>query len=133
MGVLNNELSNENECSVKVIGDIVELEINGLVICKSIRLWHNLALREQAEQRAVESKDTEPMVTSDRFEQLAKQASFNIYKSDLWQGTGQRFAESIVRECIAAIYKSQSITPGFLINLPPDQLAFQIKKHFGVD
>ena len=45
----------------------------------------------------------------------------------------EQFAELIVRECITAIYKSQSITPGFLINLPPDQLAFQIKKHFGVD
>jgi len=112
-------VSNESEYSVKVMGDIVELEINGLVICKSIRLWHNLALREQAEQRAVESKDTEPMVTTDRFEQLAKQASFNIYKSDLWQGTGQRFAESIVQECIQACLHEDARQ--------------HIRKHFGIE
>jgi hypothetical protein len=100
MGVLSNELSNESECSVKVMGDIVELEINGRVITKSVHLWHNLALRDLFEQRAVESKDTEPVITEDRFEHLAEQASFNIYKSDLWQGTGRRFAESIVAECI---------------------------------
>lgn len=101
MGVL--AASNESECSVKVMGDIVELEINGRVISKSVHLWHNLALRELFEQRAVESKDTEPVVTQDRFKQLAEQASFNIYKSDLWQGTGHRFAESIVQECISIV------------------------------
>jgi hypothetical protein len=96
-------VSNEKEYSVTVIDDIVELEINGFVICKSIQLWHNLALREQAEQRAVESKDTETEITTDRFKNLAEQASFNIYKSDLWQGTGRRFAESIVQECISIV------------------------------
>lgn len=111
-------VSNEKEYSVTVIGDIVELEINGFVICKSIQLWHNLALREQAEQRAVESKDIEPIVTTDRFEQLAKESSFNIYKSDLWRGTGQRFAESIVNECIKAC--------------PHEDARQHIRKHFGI-
>jgi hypothetical protein len=45
----------------------------------------------------------------------------------------QKFAELIIQECITSIYKSQNITPGFLINLPSDQLVLQIKKHFGVD
>ena len=113
-------VSNEKEYSVMVIDDIVELEINGFVICKSIQLWHNLALREQAEQRAVESKDMEPEVTTDRFERLAEQASFNIYKSDLWRGTGHRFAESIVRECAD-------------IALREDHDPYEcILKHFGV-
>jgi len=113
-------VSNEKEYSVTVIDDIVELEINGFVICKSIQLWHNLALREQAEQRAAVSKDTEPEVTTDRFERLAEQASFNIYKSDLWRGTGHRFAESIVRECAN-------------IALREDHDPYEcILKHFGV-
>ena len=101
MGVL--AASNKSECSVKVTGDIVELEINGRVISKSVHIWHNLALRELFEQSAVESKDTEPVITEDRFKHLAEQASFNIYKSDLWQGTGRRFAESIVQECISIV------------------------------
>ena len=45
----------------------------------------------------------------------------------------EQFAELIIQECITSIYKSQNITPGFLINLPSDQLVLQIKKHFGVD
>jgi hypothetical protein len=118
-------VSNESEYSVKVMGDIVELEINGLVICKSIRLWHNLALREQAEQRAVESKDTEPMVTTDRFEQLAKQASFNIYKSDLWQGTGERYSRMIVEECCQMMLDLES-------KYPANLTVQEIQKHFGV-
>ena len=112
-------VSNEKEYSVTVIGDIVELEINGFVICKSIQLWHNLALREQAEQRAAVSKDTEPEVTTDRFERLAEQASFNIYKSDLWRGTGHRFAESVVQECIRAC--------------PHEDARKYIRQHFGIE
>ena len=127
MGVLSNELSNESECSVKVMGDIVELEINGRVICKSIQLWHNLALRELFEQRAVESKDTEPVITEDRFEQLAKQASFNIYKSDLWQGTGHRFAESVVKECMSIVADAVDHRE------PASTYVDKIRKHFGID
>ena len=120
-------VSNESECSVKIMGDIVELEINGFVICKSIQLWHNLALREQAEQRAVESKDTEPVITEDRFEQLAKQASFNIYKSDLWQGTGHRFSESVVKECMSIVADAVDHRE------PASTYVDKIRKHFGID
>jgi hypothetical protein len=120
-------VSNEKEYSVTVIGDIVELEINGFVICKSIQLWHNLALREQAEQRAVESKDTEPVITEDRFKQLAEQSSFNIYKSDLWQGTGQRFAESVVKECMSIVADAVDHCE------PASTYADKIKRHFGID
>ena len=71
-----------------------------------------------------------------RIEELMKQAgylpdSFGVGHWDMQEC--KKFTELFVQECIIAIYKSQSITPGFLINLPPDQLAFQIKKHFGVD
>ena len=108
-----------------VIDDIVELEINGLVICKSIQLWHNLALREQAEQRAVESKDMEPEVTTDRFERLAEQASFNIYKSDLWQGTGERYSRMLVEECCQMMLDLES-------KYPANLTVQEIRKHFGV-
>jgi len=118
-------VSNEKEYSVMVIDDIVELEINGFVICKSIQLWHNLALREQLEQRAVESKDTEPTVTTDRFEQLAKEASFNIYKSDLWQGTGERYSRMIVEECCQMMLDLES-------KYPANLTVQEIQKHFGV-
>jgi hypothetical protein len=39
----------------------------------------------------------------DRFEQLAAEANFNVYHSNIWRGTGRKFAESIVRECIGAL------------------------------
>jgi hypothetical protein len=35
----------------------------------------------------------------DPFRKLAEDAHFNIYHSDLWRGTGRRFAEFIVEEC----------------------------------
>ena len=37
----------------------------------------------------------------DKFEQLATEANFNIYHSDIWRGTARKFAESIVRECVS--------------------------------
>ena len=84
-----------------------------------------MALREQVEQRAVESKDTEPMVTTDRFEQLAKQSSFNIYKSDLWQGTGERYSRMLVEECCQMMLDLES-------KYPANLAAREIKKHFGI-
>ena len=36
---------------------------------------------------------------SDPFKDIADQAHFNIYNSDLWRGTGRRFAEMIVEQC----------------------------------
>jgi len=35
----------------------------------------------------------------DPFQEIAARAHFNIYHSDLWRGTGRRFAEFIVEEC----------------------------------
>jgi len=36
---------------------------------------------------------------NDKFEALAAKANFNVYHSDIWRGTGKRFAEYIVEEC----------------------------------
>jgi len=41
---------------------------------------------------------------NDKFEQLAAEANFNVYHSDIWRGTGRNFAESIVRECARLAY-----------------------------
>ena len=38
---------------------------------------------------------------TDKFERLAADANFNVYHSDIWRGTGRKFAEAIVRECVA--------------------------------
>lgn len=35
----------------------------------------------------------------DPFKEIAEQAHFNIYHSDLWRGSGRRFAEMIVQRC----------------------------------
>jgi len=35
----------------------------------------------------------------DPFKDIADRAHFNIYQSDLWRGSGRRFAEFIVEEC----------------------------------
>ena len=36
---------------------------------------------------------------NDPFRELAENAHFNIYMSNLWTGTARRFAEAIVEEC----------------------------------
>jgi hypothetical protein len=36
---------------------------------------------------------------NDPFEKLAEDAHFNTYLSPIWNNTGRRFAEAIVREC----------------------------------
>lgn len=70
--------------------------------------------------RTVLVKDLE-----DKFEQLAAEANFNIYHSDIWRGTARRFAESIVLECarIAA-----NPAPGAYTSIGD-----QIKNHFKVN
>ena len=35
----------------------------------------------------------------DPFKDIADQAHFNVYHSNLWNGTGRRFAEMIVERC----------------------------------
>lgn len=39
------------------------------------------------------------MKEPDPFLAIAERAHFNIYFSDLWQGTGRRFAEYVVEHC----------------------------------
>ncbi len=39
------------------------------------------------------------MKEPDPFKAIADRAHFNIYHSDLWRGTGKRFAEYIVEHC----------------------------------
>jgi hypothetical protein len=55
---------------------------------------------------------------NDNFERLAANANFNVYHSDIWCGTGRRFAESIVRECASCC------------GSPTDKS--NILKHFGI-
>ena len=43
----------------------------------------------------------------DPFVEIAQRTHFNIYLSNLWQGTGRRFAEAIVEEC-ASMCMSQA-------------------------
>ena len=31
--------------------------------------------------------------------QIAEETHFNIYNSPIWNGTGERFVEAIIREC----------------------------------
>lgn len=60
----------------------------------------------------------------DVFEKLAAKANFNIYHSDIWQGTARRFAESIVRECLNCC--DQVDLAG------ADDCIDNIKDHFGI-
>ena len=69
----------------------------------------------------------------DRFEQLAAQANFNVYHSDIWRGTARKFAESIVKECVGIVEGGH-----FLHEDAPDakfarECSSAIKRHFGVD
>jgi len=36
---------------------------------------------------------------NDKIKKLAEDTHFNIYNSPIWNGTGQRFVEAIIREC----------------------------------
>lgn len=66
---------------------------------------------------------------ADPFEQLAARANFNVYHSDIWRGTGRKFAESIVREC-ASIY--DKIDNGNL-HQGTDNYLEALQKHFKVE
>jgi hypothetical protein len=65
---------------------------------------------------------------SDRFEQLAAEANFSVYHSDIWRGTGRKFAELIVREC-----EQVSLTNSHRDDDMGAIIARQIRKHFGVE
>lgn len=57
----------------------------------------------------------------DPFIDIAKEAHYNIYGSPMWNNTGRRFAELIVKQCLDIIDKSE----GDL-----DFASWQIKKQF---
>lgn len=69
---------------------------------------------------------------TDLFEQLAAEANFNVYHSDIWRGTGRKFAELIVRECAQVSEDDISDGDACCTNTA-DRIARQIKKHFGVE
>jgi hypothetical protein len=60
----------------------------------------------------------------DQFDILAARANFGIYRHDLWQGTGRRFAESIVQECIRECE--------YACDNDAFKAAEAIKEHFGL-
>jgi len=62
---------------------------------------------------------------TDPFEQLAAEANFNVYHSDIWRGTGRKFAELIVRECIRLCDQVDIVGA--------DECIDNIKEHFGVE
>jgi hypothetical protein len=62
----------------------------------------------------------------DQFDILAARANFGIYRHDLWHGTGHRFAESIVKECIDIINNAVDHRE------PASTYTDKIKQHFGV-
>ena len=53
--------------------------------------------------------------------QIAEETHFNIYNSPIWNGTGERFVEAIIREC-ANIALREDYDPSDCI-----------LKHFGVE
>jgi hypothetical protein len=81
-----------------------------------------------AQYRTVLIKDKE-----DRFEQLAAEANFNVYHSDIWRGTGRKFAELIVQECIKVMYDNaieRQVPPN--IEKTPTHYAVAILEHFKI-
>ena len=75
---------------------------------------------------------------ADLFEQLAARANFNVYHSDIWRGTGRKFAELIVRECADVLKKDMELAHIQLIPLDfkmyaNSRLQRTIKEHFGVE
>jgi len=83
------------------------------------RLASNFPEFDQAYQNALIKDPT------DRFEQLAAEANFNVYHSNIWRGTGRKFAELIVKECCEVFVELQT--------RPTDLAVKDVKKHFGVE
>jgi hypothetical protein len=63
----------------------------------------------------------------DQFDLLAAKANFGIYRHDLWHGTGRRFAELIVKECMEWCDAHATIDGS------AQQIRNSIKNHFGVE
>ena len=64
----------------------------------------------------------------DPFKDIAEKSHFNIYTSPMWNATGRRFAESIVKECADVLLKWK----GEPFPFDEDLAASIIKEHFGV-
>jgi hypothetical protein len=62
-----------------------------------------------------------------QFDLLAARANFGIYRHDLWQGTGRRFAESIVKECMSVVQNAVDHRE------PASTYADKIRERFGID
>lgn len=77
----------------------VEIEYNGVTVKKALREWHHLALNNQLKD-SVETNSIPRSCELERFKYLADSAGFNLYHSDLWQGTAERFAKMVVQDCI---------------------------------
>lgn len=71
---------------------------------------------------------------------IAEETHFNIYNSPIWNGTGERFVEAIIKECI----KQGDTLINHYINTHPEQeqvmllasiadYSNEIRKHFGIE
>ena len=63
---------------------------------------------------------------NEKIKKLAEDTHFNIYNSPIWNGTGERFVEAIIRECISAVEDTND-------RHRRDYFANKIKQHFGVE
>ena len=88
---------------------------------------------DQAYRNALIKDPTDP------FERLAAEANFNVYHSDIWRGTGRKFAELIVRECAKRLretdYELMFVEDGMCDPSISDAMlvaASDIEEHFGV-
>jgi hypothetical protein len=66
---------------------------------------------------------------TDRFEQLAAEANFNVYHSDIWRGTGRKFAELIVADCMERI---RVVIAEEAMPVYSDYFLYDFKGHFGI-
>ena len=69
----------------------------------------------------------------DRFEHLAAQANFNVYHSDIWRGTGRKFAEAIVEECITILHEHIDESSSDARFLALKAYRQDLKEHFGIN
>jgi hypothetical protein len=69
----------------------------------------------------------------DRFEQLAAEANFNVYHSDIWRGTGRKFAELIIEECMYVMDCNKGGDQHPEWNRALFETIEKIEQHFGVE
>jgi len=124
MGVL---AAKADVSSIKIIGDFVEIEFNGNIVRRSVRDWYLLSAKETQTKISIDTVDETIDQPIELFKELAINAHFNIYTSDLWQGTAERFAKSVVQECI------QVVSDAVDHREPASTYADKIKRHFGIE